>query len=323
MVSLEAFSAEVLTFVGNCANTVVGIRLSPPQGLHRRHRLRYADGFEEPLRDGDGGGGVGTVNVALKSSLAHAMLRMAEPEWRDDAVTAALDARCARRGSGGALRGGVGIGGRVCGRARARGSAPELLLDCCCGNGIIPLEAAVLYAGAMQRGDLAVVGSDVDAASLEIAVAARALSAAARGGKGVVVEPEFLRADCRFLPFATASVTRVVSDLPFGQRCDAGVHATRLMPALLRELVRVLAPGGVAVLLTLPIKVIARTIAQSRFTKRLVVECVLVVDMGGYMCRLVRLRRTAVGVLPPKFVPQSAARCGNKTPIRCYGGHTP
>lgn len=237
------------------------------------------------------------------------MLRMAEPQWRDDSVTVALDARSARRGDGSA-RSGAGIGGRVCSRVRARGSAPELLLDCCCGNGIIPLEAAVLYADAMQRGELSVVGSDVDAASLEIAVAARALSATARGGGGTATHAEFLRADCRFLPFATASVTRVVSDLPFGQRCDSGVRATRLIPALLRELVRVLAPGSIAVLLTLPIKVMARTLAESRFKKRLVVECVLVVDMGGYMCRLVRLRRTAVGVLPPKFIPPRAVRRG-------------
>ena len=67
MVSLEEYAAEVLVFVGNVANVIVGLRLSLPQGLHRRHRLRYADGFEEPSR---GDGGVGTVNVALKSSVS-------------------------------------------------------------------------------------------------------------------------------------------------------------------------------------------------------------------------------------------------------------
>ena len=250
MVSLERFRAEALLFVGNCGTICVGMRISPPHGLHRRFRARYdaktstpaltpkeekqkkkmkekkrqEEGEEEYARHGASSAD-GTANVALKSTIAYAMLHISEPCWRDDGC-----------GVGNAL---IGASAHGCSEVEA-GAGMSTLIDPCCGNGIIPLVASSLYPRLIERGALRVVGSDLDAASVAVAVAAQNVAC----GKSSRRPCEFMLSDCRNLPLKTASVDRVVTDMPFGHRCSSGSQVGKLMPALLREVVRVLRPGG-------------------------------------------------------------------------------
>jgi 23S rRNA G2445 N2-methylase RlmL len=106
----------------------------------------------------------------------------------------------------------------------------DRVLDPCCGAGTLAIEAA--QAGA------AAVGIDHDRA---------AVAAAARNGGHTAVR--WIRADAGALPVADGSADRVLLNPPWGRSvAPAGRLAGR--PDLLgRELRRVLAPGGTAVLL--------------------------------------------------------------------------
>jgi 23S rRNA G2445 N2-methylase RlmL len=108
--------------------------------------------------------------------------------------------------------------------------AGQTLLDPCCGSGTICIEAVL--SGAVVR------GGDLDAEAVE---AARTNAQAA--GANVRLETW----DARSLPLDAGSVDYVVSNLPWGRQipADAGLYA-----AVCREVERVLAPGGSAVLLT-------------------------------------------------------------------------
>ena len=94
----------------------------------------------------------------------------------------------------------------------------------------------------------------------------------------------------------------------------------------LAPLLPVLPP--VAVLLTLPIKLIARLLAKSHMAARLIIEAVLLLDMGGFQCRVIRLRRTAVGEMPPRlpdsfytgYPPASSAKKKKKKKKKMKGG---
>lgn len=109
----------------------------------------------------------------------------------------------------------------------------DLVLDPFCGSG------TNLVVAAAMTPDLRLVGLDTSR---------RALDAARRN---VELLPCLLaQADAAHLPLLETSVDRIVANLPFGKR--VGSHATNveLYPRFLRELGRVLRPGGRAVLLT-------------------------------------------------------------------------
>lgn len=110
----------------------------------------------------------------------------------------------------------------------------DVVYDPFCGAGTLLIE---LYA---LESTLHLLGSDVSAGSLTEAGANRPLF----GRAGL------LRADASRLPVASASVDRVISNLPFGKRVGSHAGNTRLYPAFLAELTRVLRADGRAVLLT-------------------------------------------------------------------------
>ncbi|MEW2356458.1 methyltransferase domain-containing protein [Spirillospora sp. NPDC029432] len=103
------------------------------------------------------------------------------------------------------------------------------VLDPCCGAGTPLIEAALLQPGARCRGfDIAREAVDASRANAE--------------GLGI----EFRRGDATALPLPDGSVDRVVSNPPWGRQVGRHGH----LPGWWREVRRVLAPGGAAVVLT-------------------------------------------------------------------------
>ena len=118
--------------------------------------------------------------------------------------------------------------------ARLEPRGAEVVLDACCGTGSVLVEAASFWEGN------AYLGADFDEKQCE-----RARENAARVDELCVV-----RADATRLPFRTASVDVVLSDLPYGrQHGELSALADELYPAAVREASRVLRSGGRAVLL--------------------------------------------------------------------------
>lgn len=147
------------------------------------------------------------------------------------------------------------------------------VLDPLCGLGSIPAELAA-WPG---RGALA---GDRDR---------QALACARRSLPGLGLPRLALaRWDARRLPFASGSLTRIVSDLPFGRRVGSHRANRRLYPALLPELARVLAPGGGAVLLSGEVRLMSEALAGD---ERWELRGLRRIDLGGLEPGLYELSR--------------------------------
>ena len=110
----------------------------------------------------------------------------------------------------------------------------DVFVDAMCGAGTIPLERRA--AGKAR----AILGGDISEEALQAAYA----NAAQQHSVGI------FRWDATRLPLPGQSVTKVVTNLPFGKQIGTGQDVAGLYRAFLPELARVLAPNGRAVLLT-------------------------------------------------------------------------
>ncbi|XP_024385667.1 uncharacterized protein [Physcomitrium patens] len=114
----------------------------------------------------------------------------------------------------------------------------DIVLDPMCGCGTIPLEASD-WLGSRIMG----LGGDF----INTAIEASRVNSVAGESAGPC---DIVQWDASMLPLRTASVDRVICDMPFGNRC--GNHKVRevLCPRVVKQVVRVLRPGsGVAVLM--------------------------------------------------------------------------
>lgn len=110
----------------------------------------------------------------------------------------------------------------------------DRLLDPCCGSGTILLERARM--GRYRE----LLGGDASADAVEVA----------RQNLGNRHKPWALHVwDAQRLPLPDRSVSRVVSNLPFGVQVRAPGGVVHFAEAFLREAARVLEPGGRAVVL--------------------------------------------------------------------------
>lgn len=113
----------------------------------------------------------------------------------------------------------------------------DRLLDPCAGVATIPVIDALV------RPDGLGMAIDSDTESVEVAI----VNVASRDlGERVEVE----RGDATRLDLPDQIADRVVADLPFGRKVGSNSGNRELYPAILREIGRVLVPGGRAVLLS-------------------------------------------------------------------------
>ncbi|MFO8079526.1 MAG: THUMP domain-containing protein [Armatimonadota bacterium] len=126
--------------------------------------------------------------------------------------------------------------------------AGEVVVDPMCGAGTILVERARLPGPAL------LIGGDL---FIEPVKMARTNTSAAD------VAAEVMQWDARHLPLARDSVDAVISNLPWGRRIGSHTVNRHLYPGFVRELARVLRPGGRAALLTQEKRLITRLVGKN------------------------------------------------------------
>lgn len=114
-------------------------------------------------------------------------------------------------------------------------TAEDVVLDPLCGAGTIVIERALMAPY------LELSGGDIRKEA--VAVARRNATAAG-------VDAQWRTWDARSLPIDTNSVTRIITNLPFGKQIGAGENLDKLYRAFAQEFGRVLVDDGVMVTLT-------------------------------------------------------------------------
>ena len=111
----------------------------------------------------------------------------------------------------------------------------DIVLDPLCGAGTLLIERALL--APYDR----LIGGDIRPEALQMA---------RRNARSAEIMASWREWDARELPLEAASVTRIVSNLPFGKQIGSHEENIGLYRRLSEEFARVLAPGGIAVTLT-------------------------------------------------------------------------
>lgn len=131
----------------------------------------------------------------------------------------------------------------------ARPVPGDVLLDLFCGTGIIPIEAA------QHCSTIVSLGSDVESEETD------------KAGQNVAfarVNVDVFTADASKLPLRNGSITKIVSDMPWGRRCGGFIGNTALYPKFLREARRIIHPDGHMFLLTLEKGIMRRYLASEQ-----------------------------------------------------------
>jgi tRNA (guanine6-N2)-methyltransferase len=117
----------------------------------------------------------------------------------------------------------------------ARPTADDVVLDPLCGTGTILIERALL--APVERE----LGGDLRS---------EAVTLSRRNAAAADVDVSLEVWDARELPLEASSVTRIITNLPFGKQLGTKAENEPLYTALSQEFNRVLAPGGLVVSLT-------------------------------------------------------------------------
>ncbi len=117
----------------------------------------------------------------------------------------------------------------------ARPTLEDIVLDPLCGAGTIVIERALLAPYARAS------GGDIRADAVEMAM---------RNARAAHVKATWSQWDARSLPLEDASVTRILTNLPFGKQIGTHEENIKLYTALAQEFKRVMSKSGVQVVLT-------------------------------------------------------------------------
>lgn len=117
----------------------------------------------------------------------------------------------------------------------SRSTARDIVLDPLCGVGTIVIERA------LQGPFKQVVGGDLRAEAVHMAQ---------RNARAAKVQARWSVWDARSLPLDAASVTRIITNLPFGKQVGSPEALDSLYAALLQEFDRVLPAQGLMMTLT-------------------------------------------------------------------------
>ncbi len=117
----------------------------------------------------------------------------------------------------------------------ARPTAEDVVLDPLCGAGTVAIERALLAPFKDIR------GGDIREEAVEMAT---------RNARAAHVKATWEQWDARSLPLDEGSVTRILSNLPFGKQIGTHQENTTLYTELAKEFGRVLAKDGLQVTLT-------------------------------------------------------------------------
>ena len=150
----------------------------------------------------------------------------------------------------------------------------DVVLDPLCGAGTILIERAHLGRYRMLR------GGDSDPQAL----------AAARENIGPRYKPIELREwDAVALPIGDGEVTRIITNLPWGRKWGSHPENRRLYPRLMREFRRVLAPGGLMVLMTSETRLMRELLDEHEIAlNSMLAVTVLGASAWIYVCRAAR-----------------------------------
>lgn len=152
--------------------------------------------------------------------------------------------------------------------------APGLVwIDPMCGSGTIPIEAA------LEWPDMTYLAGDVG--NMAMALSRRNIAHSR-------TPVHIFQWNTRRLPFADASIDRIVTDLPWGRRIGSHSSNLRLYPSYLREFARVIKPDGLIVLMTLERRLMQKCLNQR---KELALERQIPVNIGGANVVLYVLRK--------------------------------
>ncbi len=150
----------------------------------------------------------------------------------------------------------------------------DVVLDPMCGAATILIERAHL--GRYQM----LLGGDSNPEAL----------AAARENVGPRYKPIQLRSwDATALPLPDGAVTRIITNLPWGRKSGAHQDNRRLYPRLLAEFRRVLAPGGLMVLMTAEGRLMREALEQHEIAlNSMLAVTILGASAWIYVCRVAR-----------------------------------
>jgi tRNA (guanine6-N2)-methyltransferase len=153
--------------------------------------------------------------------------------------------------------------------------AEDTFLDPMCGSGTILIERA------LAERYRCLLGGDVDPQAVETA----------RANIGPRYKPiEIRRWDARELPLEAASVSAIVTNLPFGHQIGTADENRELYPALLAEWTRVLTNSGRMVLLTSERRLLRDSLATRT---ELIVDRQVPVLVRGYPASIYVLHKDA------------------------------
>lgn len=150
----------------------------------------------------------------------------------------------------------------------------DVVLDPLCGAGTILIERAHLGRYKM------LLGGDSEPQAL----------AAARENIGPRYKPIELREwDAVALPIGDGEVTRIITNLPWGRKWGSHPENRRLYPRLMREFRRVLAPGGLMVLMTSETRLMRDLLDEHQIAlNSMLAVTVLGASAWIYVCRAAR-----------------------------------